>query len=144
MKNKQLDKSTVPVGKKNGITGTGRQRQSNDSQQINKTDRDKWERKTHNGHQKNDKELKHRQLNKSTVPVGKKNGTTGTEGKHNQMAVSKLTKPTVTNGNEKRTTGTEKAQRTETQAIRQIYRASREKERHNGHRKKEILLSAKP
>ena len=50
MKNKQLDKSTVPVGKKNGITGTGRQRQSNDSQQINKTDRDKWERKMHNGH----------------------------------------------------------------------------------------------
>ena len=91
-----------------------------------------------------DKELKHKQLDKSTVTVGKKNGTTGTEDRHNQMTVNKLTKLTVTNGNEKRTTGTEKAQRTETQAIRQIYRASREKERHNGHRKKEILLSAKP
>ena len=50
------------------------------------------------------------------------------------MTVSKLTKPTVTNGIEKRTTDTpEKRQRIETQVIRQIYRASWEKERHNGH-----------
>ena len=32
--------------------GHGRQIQSNDNQQINKTDHDKWERETHNGHPK--------------------------------------------------------------------------------------------
>ena len=55
----------MPVGKKNGITGTGRQRQSNDSQQINKTDRDKWERKMHNGHRRQTQLNDNQQINKT-------------------------------------------------------------------------------
>ena len=86
---------------------------------------------------KKDKELKHKQLEKPAVPVGKKNGTAGTEDRHNQMTISKLTKLTVTNVNEKRTTGNrKKRQRIETQTIGKASCASRGKELHNGHQGK--------